>query len=355
MRAGKTFRRPTLRPAKDPRLDDVGIVGARVLSPAVAAAIQKAQALVPRPERRRRASTAGEGEMQVLGIDAAWTLGQPSGVALIAKSTGVWRLLAAAPSYEIYRSRSDGSSAPDLRARGGPADAEHLLLTSHALAGASVDLVAIDMPLARTAITTRRLADNAVSRAYGARKCSTHTPSAERPGPLGEALQRSFEVAGFELCTSEIRPPGLMEVYPHPALVELGAAPERLPYKLSKARAYWPALSPPARRERLIEMWGSIVDLLDHEIDGVAAMLALPDLSAPGWQLKAFEDTLDAVVCAWVGACALEGKCTPYGDLVAAIWIPEPAVTLQTAASSDRSMSAVFAHRITLFHHVRHR
>jgi predicted RNase H-like nuclease len=146
---------------------------------------------------------------------------------------------------------------------------------------------------------------------------------------LGEALQRSFEVAGLELCTFEIRPPGLMEVYPHPALVELAAAAERLPYKLSKARAYWPALSPPARRERLIEVWGSIVDLLNHEIDGVAAVLALPGLSAPGWQLKAFED---AVVCAWVGACALEGKCTPYGDLGAAIWIPEPAATLQRAA-----------------------
>jgi predicted RNase H-like nuclease len=107
--------------------------------------------------------------MRVLGIDAAWTLGQPSGVALIAKSAGVWRLLAAAPSYEIYRSRSDGSAVPDPRARGGPADAEHLLLTSHTLAGAAVDLVAIDIPLARTAITTRRLADNAASRAYGAR------------------------------------------------------------------------------------------------------------------------------------------------------------------------------------------
>jgi hypothetical protein len=30
VRAGKTFRRPTLRPAKNPGLDDVGIIGALI-------------------------------------------------------------------------------------------------------------------------------------------------------------------------------------------------------------------------------------------------------------------------------------------------------------------------------------
>jgi len=30
--------------------------------------------------------------------------------------------------------------------------------------------------------------------------------------------------------------------------------------------------------------------------------------------MKAFEDKMDAVVCAWVGICALESKAVPYGD-----------------------------------------
>ncbi len=43
-------------------------------------------------------------------------------------------------------------------------------------------------------------------------------------------------------------------------------------------------------------------------------------------QLKPYEDALDAVVCAWVGACYLNGTATAYpgDDPVAAIWIPEP-------------------------------
>jgi predicted RNase H-like nuclease len=37
---------------------------------------------------------------------------------------------------------------------------------------------------------------------------------------------------------------------------------------------------------------------------------------------KAFEDTLDAVICAWVAVRALEGLAVPFGDDTAAIWIP---------------------------------
>jgi predicted RNase H-like nuclease len=39
--------------------------------------------------------------------------------------------------------------------------------------------------------------------------------------------------------------------------------------------------------------------------------------------MKAFEDALDAVVCAWVGACVMDGKAVAYGDDVSAIWVPE--------------------------------
>ena len=39
--------------------------------------------------------------------------------------------------------------------------------------------------------------------------------------------------------------------------------------------------------------------------------------------LKRFEDTLDALVCAWVGACYLAGHAECYGDAAAAIWVRE--------------------------------
>jgi predicted RNase H-like nuclease len=47
-------------------------------------------------------------------------------------------------------------------------------------------------------------------------------------------------------------------------------------------------------------------------------------VSARGWEMKAFEDMLDAVVCAWIGVTVLEGRARAYGDERSAIWIPEP-------------------------------
>ena len=87
--------------------------------------------------------------------------------------------------------------------------------------------------------------DDAVSRAYGARKCGTHTPSAVRSGRISDDLCETFERAGYPLRRDRIATPGLIEVYSHPALVELSGAPERLPYKAAKVWKYWPSLSPP--------------------------------------------------------------------------------------------------------------
>jgi predicted RNase H-like nuclease len=39
---------------------------------------------------------------------------------------------------------------------------------------------------------------------------------------MSENLRESFHMAGYPLLTNTIAPPGVIEVYPHPALVELG-------------------------------------------------------------------------------------------------------------------------------------
>jgi predicted RNase H-like nuclease len=178
------------------------------------------------------------------------------------------------------------------------------------------------MPLARTPIRSRRVADRVVSRVYGGRQCSTHTPNALRPGPVGEKLGDGLAKLGYPLLTTALAPQGTIEVYPHPALVELAGARKRLPYKVSKIRKYWPEATPSVRRERLIHEWQSIVGLLESAIAGVHAMLPLPPAGTPAIALKAFEDKLDAIICAWVGICALDGRAQPYGDAESAIWIP---------------------------------
>lgn len=259
----------------------------------------------------------------VLGIDAAWTATQPSGVALVEKMGSTWRLVAAAASYLNFVDDSERPISEQSRPSPSIMDLGAILNSAASMMdGSRVDLVAVDMPLARTAIIARRSADDAVSRAYGARKCGTHTPSAIRPGPISDAMREACEVSGYPLLTNGISTPGLIEVYPHPALVELTSAIERLPYKVSKTRIYWRTETPPNRRYRLLEQWTAIVAALESEIAGVSAMFPIPQHTAATWELKAFEDALDAVICAWVGICALEDRAIAYGDNDGAIWIP---------------------------------
>jgi predicted RNase H-like nuclease len=259
----------------------------------------------------------------VLGIDAAWTERHPSGVAVAVERAGRWHLAAVAPSYDLFLAHARREPQTGARPTGSIPDPVALLRAAEALAGCAVDLVAIDMPLARSPISRRRESDNAVSRAYGRRKCGTHTPSAVRPGPLSDALRAGFERAGYPLLTDASRSPGLVEVYPHPALVELASVEMRLPYKIAKASAYWPDLARPERIRRISNQWQMIVGLLDTEIAGVAARLPPLPEDAAGFALKAYEDMIDAVVCAWVGVAVLERRATAYGDADSAIWVPD--------------------------------
>ena len=266
--------------------------------------------------------------LAILGIDAAWTLTQPSGVALVAKHPTGWRLTAAEPSYQNFLARTDRSLLAEERPSGSPPDASALLASAAMLSGGAIDIVAVDMPLARSPIVERRFSDNEVSRAYGDRKCGTHSPSAKRPGRMSDELNQRFKREGYPLQTVAFKTPGLIEVYPHPALVELADAKERLPYKASKVGVYWPELKErQERRERLYQQWDWIVDLLEREVAGVAAALPRLGVDASGVKLKAYEDVLDAIVCAWVGICALEGRAKPFGDENSAIWIPGPGAT----------------------------
>ncbi|RDJ10108.1 hypothetical protein B5K05_13310 [Rhizobium phaseoli] len=145
----------------------------------------------------------------VLGIDAAWTDHEPSGVALIVDRGSGWQLLEAAASYTAFARREEDD--PIVRHCGSLPNAPSLLAAAHRL-GAPVDLVAIDMPLSTTPIIGRRASDNMISSEYGARHASTHTPSVIRSGRLSDELRIGFEVAGYPLAVSEPRGRALLEV-----------------------------------------------------------------------------------------------------------------------------------------------
>jgi predicted RNase H-like nuclease len=269
-------------------------------------------------------SRAGSAPRAVLGIDAAWTSTQPTDVAAAVETEAGWRLVGVAASYEQFLTLANGLPAIAERPCGSVPEAGMLIEAGRRICGRSIDLVAIDMPMARHPIIGRRPSDQTVSKAYGAKGAATHSPSASRPGEISDALRLAFEDEGYPLRTldAESAPAkALVEVYPHPALIEILKAPRRLEYKAAKAAKY-SALPLAVRHNKLREVWRVIVDALGRRIEGVHAALRPPDANERGWRLKAYEDKLDAVICAHVAIACLEGKVRGCGDADSAIWIP---------------------------------
>ena len=170
----------------------------------------------------------------VLGIDAAWTATQPSGVALVQQQGARWRCIDAAPSYASFIERADGRLPDWTRtAVGSVPDPARVLQAATQLAGDPPALVTLDMPVATAQIHGRRAADREVSRTFGAQWCSAHSPGPVRPGPLGAELSRQFSEAGYPIATATTpagTPHRLVEVYPHPALLALLRRDRRVPY-----------------------------------------------------------------------------------------------------------------------------
>jgi len=260
----------------------------------------------------------------VLGIDAAWSDRHPSGVALAAWIGDAWHCLRLAPSYADFclgrRQRADRRQA------GHVFDADRVLHTCRELLGGSLpDVVAVDMPLAHAPIARRRPADDAIARAFGHAKCATHSPLPDRPGITGTRLQEGLARCGFALRTAvdESGSAGsLIEVYPHVGLLGLMRAPVRVTYKASKTNTYWRGCSLAERRVRLISTWQSVLARLRRSMPGIPPDLATIADDVPLNCLKWREDSIDALLCAWMGARWLEGASIPYGDGASAVWVP---------------------------------
>jgi predicted RNase H-like nuclease len=193
------------------------------------------------------------------------------------------------------------------------------------LGGGKDAVVTVDMPLATTTITGRRVADNAISRSFGGKGASTHSPSVDQPGIISSQLHDAFADLGFPLATHATpagTPERLVEVYPHPALLTLTGASRRLPYKVNNSRRYWKGSSAAERKVKLLEQFEKILTALRADIRGIELKLPETEDAVSITRLKRYEDSLDALVCAWVGAKYLAGEAKPYSDDTAAIWVP---------------------------------
>ncbi len=279
----------------------------------------------------------------ILEIDAAWTANNPSGVALVRGKGKKWQCLAVAPSYESFVALADDGQVnwQKKEFKGSHPDVSRLLVAAEKLAGKPVDLVAIDMPVSRKKITSRREADDQISREFGDRNCGAHSPSPARPGTLGEDLTRAFKSSGFNLVTDIIEKPSeagkvLIEVYPHPALLSLLQADQRVQYKVSKSLSYWQEASVPKRINNLLEIYQAILEKLSERFSGLGELIRFDREITCLAHLKKYEDALDALICAWVGVEFLGGRVIPLGDDTAAIWCPADVVSENRGGSLPR-------------------
>jgi len=264
----------------------------------------------------------------VLGIDAAWTVHQPSGIALVQNTASGWSCIAVAPSYKAFITQASGQAwDPEQKATGSRPDPAALLQASQQLANAEVSCVSVDMPLATTPITRRRAADTAISSRFGPKGCAVHSPSAERPGAIADQLRADFAALGYPLQTNGNKQaaPALIECYPHVALLALLKPNYRVPYKVSRSGKYWKAekLTRSERIERLLKQFQEIKNGLNKHISGIPDVIPEPSELSTLASLKPAEDMLDGLICAWIGIEHLEGRTVGLGDDTAAIWVPQ--------------------------------
>jgi len=96
----------------------------------------------------------------------------------------------------------------------------------------------------------------------------------------------------------------------------------RVPYKVRKSKSYWPAFSIRERISALLNEFQAINQALISVVE--QTYLTFPKAAEVSTltSLKRYEDSLDALVSAWVGTRYVEGNVVPYGDATAAIWCP---------------------------------
>jgi predicted RNase H-like nuclease len=161
-------------------------------------------------------------------------------------------------------------------------------------------IVAVDAPTIIPNLTGSRLPDKLTHKYFGRYHAGCY------PANLGLAFADRTVGFGIELenrgfvHAPEITPQQLgryqIEVFPHPAIIELFNLPLILKYKKGRILE---------RRLELIKLYKYIVDVLptfQPALNLNSHPVLFAEIPTTGKALKALEDKLDSIVCAYVGA-----------------------------------------------------
>ncbi len=218
--------------------------------------------------------------MKFVGLDLAWSTRNLSGAVVLGwDGRGAWV-------------EAEAWLGPD----------EEIVAFVEQRVGPSPALVAVDAPLVVPNVQGSRPCDRELSRHYRAQRAGAYPANREKFGGRvrGEELVRQLARLGFALSPRVGRQEAVrqvVEVYPHPATIELFGLPRILPYKARPDRSYE-------------QRWAALRQLREH-----LAQLAQaePSLEARRWlrkhdpfglrgrRLKRVEDLFDALLCAYIG------------------------------------------------------
>lgn len=191
--------------------------------------------------------------------------------------------------------------------------------------------VAIDAPLIISNEKGQRRCETEIGRCYGARGASCHNSNLSSPRhATGVRLASQLESLGFKHAPLA-RPEKqcvMLEVYPHPALLELFGLRSIIKYKKGKVASRRNGQADLQQRLRELSRFTPPLACTP----GLSEFLASKTKPLRGADLKANEDKLDAIVCAYIAYHWFwRPSCTQiFGDLASG-YIVVP--TLSTPAA----------------------
>ncbi|MBF2000536.1 MAG: DUF429 domain-containing protein [Synechococcales cyanobacterium M58_A2018_015] len=216
--------------------------------------------------------------MKFLGIDLGWQ-SQPSGACCLVRQGAGLQLanLSRLATVEQVLNWVDAQVLPEEPA-----------------------IIAVDAPTLIANPSGMRLADRLTHKYFGRYHAGSYPANLSRPFARQTVnFGRSLESRGF-VHAPEITPqqPGRyqIEVFPHPAIVQLFGLPQILKYKKGTVTA---------RRLELLryrQYISEVLPTLEPNVKWSENAVPLPEIPQTGLAMKAVEDQLDSLICAYVAA-----------------------------------------------------
>ena len=176
--------------------------------------------------------------------------------------------------------------------------------------------VAIDGPLIIENETGRRECENALSKVYARKHAGCHTSNKRLyPEAAVVALSRLLHDAGYRHLGDASTDRFQIEIYPHPALIEIFDLPQRLLYKKGNVDAKRGGQVVLASLLRSLEHSNVLALKIPVSFAGHLDQHTIMQLR--GGALKANEDALDSLICLYVcGLYAIGAPMQTFGDTV---------------------------------------